>query len=1557
MLVAVLMALVAALLMTATIVHPLRRASLPQLLPSGAGSPSSWPRDGLPQAHAAAPLAAQSGGPVAIALGELIPVARIPVPMIALPPPAVGIQQMLNIVPVPSADWMHPMALLAAETTESCHPWEACGGKLAVYTDGSAGGGSAAWAAVVLAVAPSGRQRLAGAAAGIIDDEAARRFGITERDNIAAECIAALYALAIVWAAGATQAVLNYDCTLVGGIMDETMGVRPLPLVASLMRALTTVIGANADLSHRHVAAHTMHPWNEMADSIAGAVRRGLISPPAASFPFVAWCDMQPDDIDWATGLWSASRDVLADVPRAPDGALIVADSPGSHGPAASWVREQISRPRELARVRPRGLGRERPGIMLRLASANVLTLKPAEMRAAGHEPIPESSARACLLQKAVRDAGMLMIGVQEARTPQGMRIGGGFVTIAGGPSAGGHHGCELWISTELEYAPGQRARHTDVLMTAASPRHLLVAVRARMLHVDVLVAHAPCTKHSRDDVAAWWKQITREVSARQRAVPLICMIDANARVGGRVSEAIGDAGAQPEDFAGECLHRFAVANRLFLPATMRSWHDGGQHHTWTGSAGVQHRIDYVLLPAGFCPTGSATVRADIDLATAKDDHYLVQVDACWTSPSSARAPVRRRPQVMDRAALDDPAARQIFIRELSRVQVCPWAMHAQEHWQHIETAIQRAMAVAFPPGPPKPRKDYLSDATWRIVVARGAHRLELRRQARRLPRLWCSAVLRSWARLAACRAALPDAAAELDGHLALERRARATAMAALESSAAALKTALRADRRLHAEALARSAADAEERRDTAAIYQIARALQPRARRPAPAVRLTDGGLATSPEQARGRWREHFEGILSAGTLTEQQVAQLNLDGCPVRPVRDALRMEHAVAPSLHQLVRMHSAARPRKAFGEDLMPNELFRAFPRELARLLLPIYWKAAFRLEEPIQWKGGPMVELLKNKLKVHTADCDDFRGVLVTSGSGKRWHKHLRTSLQPHLDGAAADTMCGGLAGRGTDVAAHTLRVAFDLASTRRRSIGIFFCDIIAAFYEMAREVVLGTVESDEDIARIFKSVGYNPDEMRGFIARVRGGGVLRHAGVPGHLAAAVGEAHRGSWFPTEGLMGVSRSRRGSLPGDPLGDVVFNFLMADVLSEATSVARQDGIVATAAPPAWGSMYLRQGSETAGSVELFDTSYVDDAAFMVMAETPSGVLEGLGSVVKCIHAVFRARGLRLNFASGKSEIVCFMRGAGKAGALDALERDGGLVVDLGPQHSVLVQRPPLYRHLGGMVDPAGSMAPEAVHRAMMTVAAMKSAPKRMLADPALAVATRAAMASALYCSRLFYNAAVWSSMSARPSSTIASAYGKIMRLVVKPRTRTAPRHASDAEVMKVLSWPDAATRIRTARLRYLPRLLLRAPAALRAILAEHEAKGTSWAALILEDLRWVRRTCGAFRHFSDPAVDASQWREYVLARPKAWRSMIARLVSAASVAAARARGRGRAARAGVTDRLLRVSLHRVPTSVRGEVGTGHSHVQVPRPQEPRSQARHHHALPCLPRAVPCA
>ena len=65
--------------------------------------------------------------------------------------------------------------------------------------------------------------------------------------------------------------------------------------------------------------------------------------------------------------------------------------------------------------------------------------------------------------------------------------------------------------------------------------------------------------------------------------------------------------------------------------------------------------------------------------------------------------------------------------------------------------------------------------------------------------------------------------------------------------------------------------------------------------------------------------------------------------------------------------------------------------------------------------------------------------------------------------PTVEAFAHETQCGGLCGRGTDIAALLVRLHFDHACAMGMSASAVFLDVVAAFYELVREVVLDLQE--------------------------------------------------------------------------------------------------------------------------------------------------------------------------------------------------------------------------------------------------------------------------------------------------------------------------------------------------------------------------------------------------------------------------------------------------------------------------------------------------------------
>ena len=82
--------------------------------------------------------------------------------------------------------------------------------------------------------------------------------------------------------------------------------------------------------------------------------------------------------------------------------------------------------------------------------------------------------------------------------------------------------------------------------------------------------------------------------------------------------------------------------------------------------------------------------------------------------------------------------------------------------------------------------------------------------------------------------------------------------------------------------------------------------------------------------------------------------------------------------PSAMDVRRMAQTGRKGKAHGEDGIPAEVWHAIGQVITPCLQPLIWKIVLRFQEPVWWKGGAIVALLKSGA---TEVCENYRGVSI------------------------------------------------------------------------------------------------------------------------------------------------------------------------------------------------------------------------------------------------------------------------------------------------------------------------------------------------------------------------------------------------------------------------------------------------------------------------------------------------------------------------------------------------------------------------------------------------
>ena len=143
-----------------------------------------------------------------------------------------------------------------------------------------------------------------------------------------------------------------------------------------------------------------------------------------------------------------------------------------------------------------------------------------------------------------------------------------------------------------------------------------------------------------------------------------------------------------------------------------------------------------------------------------------------------------------------------------------------------------------------------------------------------------------------------------------------------------------------------------------------------------PMIALEDGRLATSREEAQGRWRRHFAEMEAGETSTLQDLYVAHLDSYGSADV------SFPDLPTIFELEYQMRCSKPRKSMGFDYLPGELLREAPGDMAYHrayhLFPLVQKIALWQLEPLQFKGGRLATLYK---KGDPTIADNHRAILA------------------------------------------------------------------------------------------------------------------------------------------------------------------------------------------------------------------------------------------------------------------------------------------------------------------------------------------------------------------------------------------------------------------------------------------------------------------------------------------------------------------------------------------------------------------------------------------------
>ena len=158
----------------------------------------------------------------------------------------------------------------------------------------------------------------------------------------------------------------------------------------------------------------------------------------------------------------------------------------------------------------------------------------------------------------------------------------------------------------------------------------------------------------------------------------------------------------------------------------------------------------------------------------------------------------------------------------------------------------------------------------------------------------------------------------------------------------------------------------------------------------------------------------------------------------------------------------------------------------------------------------------------------------------------------------------------------------------------------FTDAQQAFYSVLRELCFSLGTSDEQLASLFQTLGLPAGALQLLAKVLESPTAFEAAMVPKHLECVLTDFFRGTWFSVQHSPQLWCPRKGTKPGDPLADIIFAFVMAQILTRIHDEVQSLGVVCSA--PYGIDRSLAKASTSSQRIEIPNVTFVGIAFLCV-------------------------------------------------------------------------------------------------------------------------------------------------------------------------------------------------------------------------------------------------------------------------------------------------------------------------------------------------------------------
>eukprot|EP00435_Cladocopium_sp_Y103_P075615 s462_g61.t1 len=495
--------------------------------------------------------------------------------------------------------------------------------------------------------------------------------------------------------------------------------------------------------------------------------------------------------------------------------------------------------------------------------------------------------------------------------------------------------------------------------------------------------------------------------------------------------------------------------------------------------------------------------------------------------------------------------------------------------------------------------------------------------------------------------------------------------------------------------------------------------------------------------------------------------------------------------------------------------------------------MFIKAAWHVREPLTWKGGLLIPLFKGKGS--PSDPQAYRSIFPSDICAEVHHARVRASLADEWNSQNNLIQMGGKKGCSTDVAHHFMHAHLAWAKSTNSSCAMMFVDLQAAFYSILRSSLFEGDFHDDVLCFAMQRLGILPEEW----SLIRETVVCDKAigRIDPHIEGILKDMFSGTHFTMQGLDDCTATFRGTRPGDPVADILFNMAFRLLVLDTRDKIRAASDIEWFGDP---SLSQVQVIPAHGFAEV---SFVDDIAYAVHAPSAELLVTSLQLVASCLHDSACSRGLTLNYQAGKTEAIVKLAGPGSRSVQQKVWHDLGgklpVVSETSTQWLRLVHS---YKHLGSFLQDHGVVSKDVRYRNAQARKAFGQLQRSFYSKRNVDSKTKAAVFNSLVVSRHAYNACTWAIASQGEidlwSNGLRSQIASLARSLIRP----IPAFSFSTDELYAIVGIDAPQDLLHAnRLRYARRAVFSAPGVLWTFLLENSAEG-SWIKMLGDSVAWL-------------------------------------------------------------------------------------------------------------------